>query len=236
MRRLVLALDGLPALREAMGMTECGLLAAASLAELAGVSALRLGIAEELRPVSERDVSELRRTARHLELRMPPSQSLVKIALEAQPDRVILAAEAWDGKNVASPMDPRLNSPAVTSVIRSLEEAGIEVSALIHPELDAVKAAHGLGVRSVELFTGSIVDLPPAERGAELERLGDAARIASKLRMTEIRVAGGLDFHSTVEVLDAAPVASVVTAGRAVLTRAVLTGIDGAIRDFRGLL
>jgi pyridoxine 5'-phosphate synthase PdxJ len=83
--RIVLSLDSWPALREFAGGGRSELMAAASLAELAGVDALRLSINEELQPVRESDVDALRRAARSFELRMPISQSLLKVPLEARP-------------------------------------------------------------------------------------------------------------------------------------------------------
>ena len=53
------------------------------------------------------DVRQARRSARELELRMPPSQTLLKVALDARPDRVLLAAEARDARQPSSPLDLR---------------------------------------------------------------------------------------------------------------------------------
>jgi hypothetical protein len=56
-------------LREADHSGDTGLAAAVTLAELAGVDAVRLGIDEELKPVVETDVLNARRVARRFELR-----------------------------------------------------------------------------------------------------------------------------------------------------------------------
>ena len=106
-RRLTLALDSLPRLREASGSSDVDVAAAATLGELAGADAIRLGVGEELRPVRDVDVRQARRSARELELRMPPSQTLLKVALDARPDRVLLAAEARDARQPSSPLDLR---------------------------------------------------------------------------------------------------------------------------------
>jgi pyridoxine 5-phosphate synthase len=236
MRNLILSLDPIPALRDAAFMQEVDLSAAASLAELAGVAAVRLGVGEDLRPVTERDVVDLRRTARSFELRMPASQSLLKVALEARPDRVILAGEGAQGGGAAAPLDLRANAQVAGSVIRSLGESGIAVAALVSPEIDVVKASHALGVRGIEFFTGGIIDLPESERRAGLERLSDATRVASKLRFDRISVGGGLDFYAIPEVLAAAPAIEIVTVGRSLVARSLLVGLDRAIRDCRALL
>ena len=235
MRSLTFALSALPALREATGASDCDLAAAAILAELAGVDAVRLGISEEQRPVRESDVMALRRSARRFELRMPACPTLQKIALEARPDQVVLCGPVREPAGIASPLDPRSQSNALVPLLRTLEDAGIEALLLVPPALDAVKAAHGLGARGVELFAGAIVDLPASERPAELERLGDAARLASKLRLP-IGVSGGLGFRNLEEVLEAAPAAGRVVVGRSLTSRALLVGIDRAVRDIQALV
>jgi pyridoxine 5-phosphate synthase len=234
MRSLSLCLDALPALREASG-AHVDLPAAASLAELAGVDALRLGIEEDLRPVAEADVQALRRTARVFELRMPASPGLLKVALESRPDAVVLAGDSFDGSLAPRPVELRSQSSGLAPVVRSLEEAGIDVAMLVAPSLDAVKAAHGLGVRSVELFLGATIDLPPVERRGRLETLADAARLAAKLRM-KVSMGGGLDHRSITEVLPMAPSADRISVGRALLARAMLVGLDRAVRDFLALV
>ena len=230
--RVVLSLDSWPALRDFAGSDRSELGAAASLAELAGVDALRASINEDLSPVRETDVEALRRASRSMELRMPVSQSLLKIPLEARPDRVVLVNERHATNGHAPPVDARVAGAALGSVLRSFEDAGIAVTVRVAPELDAVRAVHAQGVTDVELFTGYLVDLPDAERRGALVTLGDTARLASKLRSGHA-VAGGLDDRNVGAVLAAAPSVERVVFGRGLARRALLVGIDRAVRDFR---
>ena len=230
--QIVLSLDTWPALREAAADDRSELGAAAALAELAGVDCLRLSINEELAPVREADVSDLRRAARRFELRMPISQNLLKIPLEARPDRVVLVGELHEANGLAPPVDARVAGAPLGLVLRSLEEAGIAASVRIMPEVDAIRAVHAQGVSDVELFTGYLVDLPEAERRGALVLLGDTARLASKLRMG-IALAGGLDDRNIAEVLEAAPSVERVVFGRGLARRSLLVGLDRAVRDFR---
>ena len=158
----------------------------------------------------------------------------VKLALEVRPDRVILAGDARD--RASRTVDLRAGRDSgLAQTIGALAEGGIHVAARIKPELAAVKTAHTLGLSDVEFYTGDLLDLPGKERQAELEGLGDAARIAAKLHIA-MGVAGGLDFANVGEVLLAAPVAGRVVVGRALIARAMLVGIDCAVRDFRNRL
>ncbi len=235
MRSLTLALDALPGLRDATLSNDIDLAAAATLAELAGVDAIRLGVNEDLKPVREEDVCEVRRAARRFELRMPPAQSSIRVALAARPDSVLLAGEGRDGRSVSRPLDLGGRGVSVAPIVRSLGEAGIPVSVLVAPNIESVKRAHGEGIIGVEFLTAAIVDLPAPERSRELERLGDAARMAAKLRLV-VGLGGGLGYGTLREVIQAAPVAERIAVGRAALTRAVLVGLDRALRDLRELV
>ena len=235
MRKLILELDGLPGLRDVMGASDVDVPAAATLAELAGVDGVRLGVNIDLKPVREEDVHDTRRAARRLELRMPPSEKLLKVAMESRPDRVVLAADGPDGLLSAAPLDLRLPIPSLHAVVRALQDAGVPVTAFIAPSPDAIKAVHAEGIEGVEFHTGTLVDLPPSERRGELERLGDATRLASKLHM-RVGVSGGLGYRTLTEVLETAVAVESVTVGRAALARAVLVGLDTALRDLRVLV
>ncbi len=230
--QIVLSLDSWAALRDFSSIEYSELGAAAALAELAGVDALRLSINEDLAPVREADVLELRRAARRFELRMPISQNLLKIPLEARPDRVVLVGEHQEANGSAPPVDARVAGAALGVVLRSLEEAGIAASVRIAPEVDAIRAVHTQGVADVELFTGYLVDLPDAERRGALVMLGDTARLASKLRLG-ISIAGGLDERNISEILEAAPSVDRVVFDSGLARRALLVGLDRAVRDFR---
>lgn len=206
MRDLVLAIDSLYALAHA------DIVAAVKLAELAGVEAVQVS---GDRP--EADVVTLRRTARFLEVAIEPTPAGLKVALEVRPDRVLLL------------------EPAPHAVLRPLEEAGIPVHVRIAHDVDAVKAAHSVGAAGVELDTSHSVDLPKPERDAALDRLGDAARMASKLRLP-VSIGGSLDERSLRPFAERVPALARVAVGRALVARAALVGIERAVADFRAHL
>ena len=117
-------------------------------------------------------------------------------------------------------------------MVRTLEEAGIEVALSVAADLDAVKAAHAADAHAIELFTGSLVDLPPRERGESLDQLGDAGRLAAKLGM-RVGAGGLLDDRQVTPVLEHLPMAAWVAVGRAWVGRSLLVGVERATRDLR---
>jgi pyridoxine 5-phosphate synthase len=231
-RLLTLSLDALAALRDATEGNQPDLAAAATLAELVGADFVRLGVTEEMRPVREADVRAVRGAAAALELRMAPVPALVKVALETQPERLLLASEGRKGRVTSGPLDFRAWGAALPSVVRTLHEAGLQVAVLVSPDLESVKAAHAADLSAVEFFTGALIDLPEAERRADLERLADATRLAAKLRLS-VGIGGGLGLRDFATVLAAAPGIERVAVGRSLISRAILVGLDRAVRDFR---
>jgi pyridoxine 5-phosphate synthase len=234
-RTLVVALDAVAALREACGREEPRLAAVAVALELAGADAVRVTANESLRPVYESDMHDLRRVARVLELRLAPSPSLLKLALEVRPDRVVLASEPSRAGLEPPPLDgPALRS-SVPPAVRALREAGIPAWVRIAPDLDAVKSARAAEIAGLELATAGAVDLPDAERALAFERLADAARLAAKLRLP-VRAGGRLDVRRARELVAAAPALEGVVLGRELVARALLVGLDGAVRDLRAAI
>jgi len=225
-------LDALVGLREVTHSGDIDVAAAVTLAELAGVDAVRLGIHDELNPVAESDVRNARRAARRFELRMAATPGLLKAALEVRPDRVLLAASAHEGGFPGGPLDPHAGAQPLAPVMHGLHEAGIPVALRVQPKLEAVKAAHAVRATGVELYTGAILDLPEGERAVELEALSDAVRLAAKLRM-RIGIGGGLGYGTVADVLSGIPATEVVAVGRAAISRALLVGLDRAVRDLR---
>jgi len=233
-RRLVVGLDSLCAMRATAAGRAPSLLQAAALLEVSGVSAVQLGLGEELQPVTEADLRAVSGAAA-LELRISPAPALVKVALEMRPARVVLASESRESPVLASPLDFRAWGAALAPAVRNLRDAGLRVEALVAPVLDAVKAAHNADLQGVDLYTSATLDLPPESRAEALTTLGDAARLGSKLRLS-VGVAGALGAREVPQVLEAAPVIERVTMGRSFVNRALLIGIERATADLRSAI
>jgi pyridoxine 5-phosphate synthase len=234
-RALVAALDAVAALREAGGREEPRLTAVAVALELAGVDAVRVTVSEALRPVHEHDLHDLRRVARVLELRLAPTPSLLKVALEVRPDRVVLAPEPTRAGFEPQALDGPALRASVPSAVRALREAGLPAWTRIAPDPDAVKAARAAEVNGLELSTAAALELPEEEQGAAFERLADAARLAGRLRLP-VRAGGGLDARRLRELVAAAPGLEGVALGRELVARALFVGFAGAVQQLRAEL
>ena len=210
--------------------------AAAVLAELAGADQITIHLREDRRHVQERDLQILRQTvATRVNLEMAATQEMVKVALETKPDLVTLVPERREERTTEGGLDLVASREAVRRVVRTLRDAEIEVSVFIDTDLDQVKAAHRIEAQVVEFHTGRYCEARlDADRKRELARLIDACKAASKLGLA---VAAGHGLHyENVSQVAAIPEIQELNIGHAIVARAVLVGMERAVREMKELL
>jgi len=111
----------------------------------------------------------------------------------------------------------------------------IQVSLFIDPDLDQVRAAHKLSADRIELHTGRYCEARKAkERARELIRVVDAARAGAKLGLG-VAAGHGLNYQN-VEAIARIPEIDELNIGHAIVARAVLVGMDRAVRDMLQLM
>jgi pyridoxine 5-phosphate synthase len=218
---------------------------AASLCELAGADGITVHLREDRRHIQDRDVELLRQTVRGtLNLEMAATQAMVDKALLVQPDVVTLVPERRQERTTEGGLDLLGDAlPAVRSAITQLGKAGIPVSLFIAPDPAQLRAAAQLKVPRVELHTGAYCEATlhrgaKVERdrisAAELERLAQAAEEGASLGL-HVAAGHGLDYNNVAAVASI-PGVEELNIGHALIARAVLVGLDRAVRDMLVIL
>ena len=70
---------------------------------------------------------------------------MVRIALTVKPDQVTLVPERREEVTTEGGLDVVLNSVQLRPMVKTLQDAGIDVSLFVDPDLEQVKEAHKLG-------------------------------------------------------------------------------------------
>jgi pyridoxine 5-phosphate synthase len=231
MLRLAVAIDHVATVRQARRAKEPDPVHAAVLAELGGADAITVHLRGDRRHVQDRDTQVLRQTVRtRLNLEMATTQEMAHLALTVKPDRVTLVPERREEVTTEGGLDVVLNSVQVRPVVKTLQEAGIEVSLLVDPELEQVKEAHKLDARAIEVSTATwSAAADSRSREAALRRLTDAARLGRKLGL-QVHAGHGLDYRSVGPVAALTEITE-ITIGFAIVARAVLVGMERAVRE-----
>ncbi len=236
MARLSVAVHHIAAIREMNRSAEPDPVAAAVVAELAGADGIACHIREDRRIIKEKDVYLLKELVKtHLTLRITATDEMVKLAIEVLPDMVTLVKPVRDGVSAAGSVDVSTNLDYFSEVIQMLRAHNIAVCTLIDPDVQQAKAAARLNVDYIELNARTYARADNYNRVMdEFERLRSVIAGASKLGLG-ISVSGGLNYQN-IQEFARLPGAEEFTVGSALINKALLVGMEKAVRDFKALL
>jgi len=231
--RLGVNVDHVATLRQSRRTQYPDPVAAATLAELAGADQITIHLREDRRHIQERDLHIMRRTvSTRLNLEMAATQEMVKIAYDVKPDLCTLVPERREELTTEGGLDVVGGRETVRRVVKTLRDAEIEVSLFIDPDLDQVKAAHRAEAQTVEFHTGRYCDARlAADRRRELARVVDACKAAAKLGLG-VAAGHGLNYHNVGPIAAIAEIEE-LNIGHAIVGRAVLVGMERAVREMR---
>jgi len=234
--RLGVNVDHVATLRQARRSAYPDPVAAALLAELGGADQITIHLREDRRHIQDRDLEVMRKTVTtRLNLEMAATQEMVKIAYEIRPDEVTLVPERREELTTEGGLDVVRGKDGVARVVKTLRDADILASLFIDPDLDQVRAAHRVEAQVVEIHTGRYCDARlPGDRRRELARIVDAAKAAAKLGL-QVAAGHGLDYQNVQPVAAVAEIEE-FNIGHAIVGRAVLVGMERAVREMKELL
>ncbi len=232
MPRLHVNIDHVATVRQARKERNPDPVAAAVLCELAGANGITVHLREDRRHIQDRDVRLLRQTVKtFLNLEMALTDEMLGIALEVLPDAVCIVPEKREELTTEGGLDAAAAARHLEQVLPPLHEAGVESSIFVDPLPEPIEACARAGARFVELHTGRYANARGAAREAELQRLETAARYAHELGL-RVNAGHGLDYDN-VQPVASLPFVEELNIGHAIVSRAVLVGLDSAVREMQ---
>ncbi len=233
--RLGLNIDHIATIREARKAREPEPVTAALIAELAGAEGITVHLRGDRRHIQDRDVELLRRViSTKLNVEMAATREMVDIACRIKPDQVTLVPERPEEVTTAGGLDVVQQGDAVAEAVTRCRAAGVRVSIFVDALTEQVDASRAAGADAIEINTGPYADAPDARKPAQLARLALAADHAAE-RGLEVLAGHGLNYVNVTPIVRLPPVVE-LNIGHAVIARAVLVGLDRAVREMVELL
>ena len=235
MANLGVNIDHVATLRQARGTAYPDPVEAAVLAQLAGADQITVHLREDRRHINDRDVRLLKQMLQiPLNLEMANTPEIVKIALEIKPDMVTLVPEKREERTTEGGLAMKCQFDALSETVSRLQEAGIPVSLFVEPTAADLELSAKTGARMVELHTGRYAESKHQEQERELARLEEGCRVSTKLGLI-VHAGHGLHYHN------AKPVAQLpnmcdLNIGHSIIARAVLVGLERAIREMKEIV
>jgi pyridoxine 5-phosphate synthase len=234
--QLSVNIDHVATLRQARRGKQPDPIAAAVIAELAGADGIIIHLREDRRHIQDRDLELLRKVVKtRLNLEMANTEEIMQIALKVKPDRVIFVPERRQELTTEGGLDVQANQRSLQKNIRRLKKAGIQTSVFIDPDSLQVKASKRAGAEFVEIHTGKYCEaLDEGSRRKEFERIARAIQQARRLGL-RVNIGHGLDYQNVSPFTQILGIED-YSIGHSIISKAVLVGLDQAVREMKSLI
>lgn len=235
MARLGVNIEAIAKLREC-NVKNADPLVIAMLAELGGADGIVCPLQEGLPYVKERDLRLLKDVVKtHLNVHVPPDESLIHTALSIQPDMITLVPGKKPGSTPGGGLDVLGQGSTLEKWIQDLRSQDAVVSILVDPNIHQIKAALKIGVDYVELHLGLYARAEDInERNDQLENINSVALAAQKLELG-VAAGQGVDYQN-VMAISAISAIEEFNVGQAIVSRALSIGMESAVRDMVALV
>ena len=233
--RLGVNIDHVATVRQARMAAEPEPVTAALLAELAGAHGITVHLRGDRRHIQERDLELLRQVvATKLNVEMAATAEMIHIAVRVKPDQVTLVPEQPQELTTTGGLDVVRHADGLAGAIGSLRGAGIRTSLFIDTDVSQIERAAQIGAQAVEINTGPYADAPEDGRGAQRERVARAAAAGGEQGL-EVLAGHGLTYRNVGAIAAIAGIEE-LNIGHSIVARAVLVGMERAVREMLALL
>lgn len=235
MIRLGVNVDHVATLRQARRVEAPDPVEAALLAEAAGADGITVHLREDRRHIQERDVQLLREgVTTKLNLEMAVTPAMVAFAEKLRPHDACFVPEKREELTTEGGLDVAGHKAKIKEAVERLQKQGIHVSLFVDPEDRQIESAREIAAHGVEIHTGVYCNAAASERGKELNAIIAAARQAKGLGL-EVHGGHGLNYDNVLPIA-AIPEIVELNIGHSIVGRAVMVGIEQAVREMKALL
>jgi len=230
-KKLGLNIDHIATLRQVRKAEFPDPVEAACIAELAGVDGITVHLREDRRHIQDRDVYLLRSILKtRLNLEMALNPDIIEIALKVIPDDVCIVPEKREELTTEGGLDVIKNIKTLREVIPEMHKKEIVVSLFVDPDKSQIEASKEVGADYIEIHTGRYSDARDEKSVAkELGHIMESAQYAASLGL-RVNAGHGLNYKNvySIALIDEIEVLNI---GHSIIARAVLVGLEKAVRD-----
>ncbi|MEW6001354.1 MAG: pyridoxine 5'-phosphate synthase [Nitrospirota bacterium] len=227
--------DHVATIRQARGGIEPDPVIAATLAILGGADGITIHLREDRRHIQDRDLRLLKEFVPvELNLEMAATKEMIAIATKTKPDLVTLVPEKRQELTTEGGLGVQLQKRNIQEAIKKIQNSAIPVSLFINPDTDVVNVSKEIGADMVEIHTGMYADARGKKQEEELTRIMNAVKHASDIGL-KVNAGHGLNYFNVTRIASI-PGLRGLYIGHSIISRAVLVGMERAVREMKKLI
>lgn len=228
-------IDHIATLRQARLGMEPDPVMAATLAILGGADGITLHLREDRRHINDRDLDMLKGfVAVELNLEMAATEEMLRIASKKLPDLVTIVPEKRQELTTEGGLNLKAGRGALKKAIRILKDKGIRTSLFINPAIEDVDLSNDVGADMVEIHTGTYANARGDEQQRELAKVARSLAHAAEIGL-KANAGHGLNYHNVTGIAEIEGIRGLYI-GHSIISRAVLVGMEKAVRDMKELV
>lgn len=227
--------DHVATLRQARLGTDPEPVMAATLAILGGADGITIHLREDRRHINDRDLDLMKSFVPvELNLEMAATAEMLSIAVEKKPDLVTIVPEKRKELTTEGGLEVKSNKKALKEAVKRLKGNGIKVSFFINPSENDIELSKETGADMVEIHTGAYANEKGVAREKELLRVQKAVLKARELGLV-VNAGHGLNYQNVSDIVEIEGMRGLYI-GHSIISRAVLIGIERAVREMKDLI
>jgi len=208
---------------------------AATLALLGGADGITIHLREDRRHINDRDLDVLKKVVPvELNLEMGATDEMIRIASRALPDLVTLVPEKRLELTTEGGLNLRASRNKLRKAIRMLKGKGIKTSLFVNPSPDDIDISKEIGADMIEVHTGCYANAKGDRQERELVKVMKAVHRAISLGL-DANAGHGLNYYNVSRIAESDSIRGLYI-GHSIISRAVLIGMERAVREMRYLL
>jgi pyridoxine 5-phosphate synthase len=232
---LCVNVDHVATVRQARLGSEPDPVMAATLALLGGADGITIHLREDRRHINDRDLDVLKKVVPvELNLEMGATDEMIRIASRALPDLVTLVPEKRLELTTEGGLNLRASRNKLRKAIRMLKGKGIKTSLFVNPSPDDVDISKEIGADMIEVHTGCYANAKGDRQERELVKVMKAVHRAVSLGL-DANAGHGLNYYNVSRIAESDSIRGLYI-GHSIISRAVLIGMQRAVREMRDLL
>ena len=229
-------IDHIATIRQARGTDYPSVVKAALDAEKVGADSITLHLREDRRHMQDKDLYELRPLlATKMNLELAPTDEMIKIALDVQPQDVCLVPERREERTTEGGLDLINNYDLLKNACNRLASIGIRVSLFIAPDIKQIEKAIMMNTPAIEIHTGHYANLKDrASQIKELTKIKNAVDFANNAGLI-VNAGHGLHYKNVQEIVAIKDIKE-LNIGHSIVAEALFVGWEKAIKDMKRII
>jgi len=229
-------IDHIATIRQARGTQYPSVVKAALDAEKAGADSITLHLREDRRHMQDKDLYELRPLlATKMNLELAPTDEMIKIALDVEPQDVCLVPERREERTTEGGLDLINNYDLLKDACNRLASIGIRVSLFIAPDIKQIEKAVMMNTPAIEIHTGHYANLEDrASQIKELTKIKNAVDFANNAGLI-VNAGHGLHYKNVQEIVAIKNIKE-LNIGHSIVAKALFVGWEKAIKDMKKII